>query len=276
MKHLLIIITFFIVNFPIISDAEARRRSGGSQKMHFIADTKLKNPDGGQISICYLTKTTRAIGIPLWRSLEQYVLSKDKCIGTEYFTVSGEKFKELHAANMLGADLPLEPKLPNKIFWAGSWGAAIVIPLILIGLFIVIRRQINKKRRHSTMGNVTRFQRACLDVMCHAALSDGTIEESEITLIQKSAENLTNGHVFSVDEVNKMIKTSEKKPTADQFREFGKGLNTNEKAMLLKGALMVVAADNSIDGKEKVFVGNLIRALGIPSDIVDQILAGNA
>ncbi len=274
MRYINLVLLVFVLQMSIIETADARRRgTSEAQDLHFVTETSIPNQSGGTLSLCHLSNTHSVLFINIWRSIQSYALSQDKCEGDSFLGLTEEQFKQAQAANLIPANITAEPKMTIGIIAGGFWGLGALGLLILVGILGTIKSSRNKKERHEAMGNMSPFHKNILDVMCHAAMSDGDIDASEISVIQKAGMDLT-GKTFTKDEVNHFISTCDKNVTPNQFKTFGKNMNDNEKLLLIRGALMVVAADNDLSKKEQKFIGGLANGLGVPVQTVQAMLGG--
>jgi len=275
MRYLNILLLIFIFNMSVIDTSDARRRGGTSeaQDLHYVADTKIPNKENGMLSLCHLSNTHSVLFINVWRSVENYALSKDRCEGDSYIALTDQQFQTAQTENLIPNNIPREPKMTFGMILGGFWGLFAIGLLVLIGIASVIKSSKNRKERHAAMGDMQPFHKNVLDVMCHAAMSDGSIDASEIKIIQKAGLELTNRN-YTHDEVNHFISTCDKNVTPHQFKAFGKGMNDDQKMMLIRGALMVVASDNDLSNKEQKFIGGLANGLGVPIAAVQAMLGG--
>lgn len=109
-----------------------------------------------------------------------------------------------------------------------------------------------------------------LDVMSHAAKSDGQVDTVEIDLIVSASMQLT-GTAFDREKVMQIMDLAESKVNNIDFKGFGAGLSGKERLGLVHGALMVIAADGKLEGKEKEFVARLARGLNVPTGAVQEL-----
>lgn len=274
MRVVLIVVLATFIQFISVETAEARRGGGSkSQELHFVAPTTIPGPDGADISLCHLSTKSHVIEIGLWRSMDGYALSSTECEGDQFFPFSAEQFAEAQAGGFIPADLPAEPKMTLAMMASGFYGTGILGLLAAFAGFKFLGSRRRRKERHAGMGNIDPYHRMLLDVMCHAAVSDGHVEASEVALIRKIALDLT-GQEFSPETIAKMVKSCDKSLTPAQYKAFGKGMDMQQRATAVKAALMVISADNELAAKEKKFVNGLAAGLNIPEDLMQRIVQG--
>jgi uncharacterized membrane protein YebE (DUF533 family) len=251
--------------------AEARRGGGGSEEfMDFVADTTIPPAEtgGAQVSLCHLIKKHTAIGIPLWYESEGYVLAENRCETESYYSFTAEEFTLAQTLGMIPADVPAEPSI----------SLARKTPMIILGLIIAfailagIQRSRRKKARLAEIGDVPPFAQRMLEVLCHAAKSDGVTDVREVATIATIAEQMT-GTRFDAEKINRMITLSEKNLQPAQFTKFAKGLTDAQKDAVMRGALMVLAADGQVGKDEQKFLNGLAGGLAVTQSRFDQIMA---
>jgi DnaJ-domain-containing protein 1 len=250
--------------------AEARGGGGSAEFMDFVADTTIPPSETGgvQVSLCHLVKKYTAIGIPLFYESEGYVLAENRCETESYYSFTAEEFTLAQSLGMIPADIPDAPSI----------SFARRIPAIILGLLVlaVIGAGINqarrKKARLAEMGSVSPFGQRMLEVLCHAAKSDGAVDAREVATIAAIAEQMTNTR-FDPEKITRMITLSEKSLQASQFATFAKGLTEDQKDAVMRGALIVLAADGQVSKAEQTFLNGLAGGLSVTPSRFDQIVA---
>ncbi len=253
------------------TDAEARRGGGGSAEfLEFVATTTIPPAEtgGAQVSLCHLIKKQTAMFIPYWYESKGYALAENRCDTESYYPLSAEDFTRAQSLGMIPTDTPMAPSI----------GLARRIPTILLGLLVafgimvVIQQTRRKKARLAEMGNVTPFEQRMLDVLCHAAKSDGVTDDRELATIATIAAQVT-GNPITVDQARRMVDLSEKNLTSAAFAKFGKGMSDVQKDGLMRGALLVLAADGQVSSAEQKFLNGLAGGLAVTQSRFDQIMA---
>lgn len=251
--------------------AEARRGGGKSQDMLFVAPTKIER-DGTSLALCHLVNDRSVLFINVTRSIEGYVLAPDKCVGESYFPMSVQDMTAAKRAGLIDISIPSEPKLSTNAMVSGHWGLALIAGALgFLGLGAVNASK-RRKQRRSMMGNASPAAMAVLDAMCHAAKADGYVSPSEVAEITDAAQKMTDEQ-FDPRQVQRMAQLAEANPSDKDFKRLVGGRTPAEKDVMMKGVLMVVAADGRLDGKEQQFVGKLAQAMMMSGQQVQQILA---
>jgi uncharacterized membrane protein YebE (DUF533 family) len=250
--------------------AMARGGGGSAEFMDFVADTTIPPAEtgGAQVSLCHLVKKHTAIGIPLFYESEGYVLAENRCVTESYYSFTAEEFTLAQSLGMIPTDIPQAPSI----------SLSRRIPTIILGLVIAaligagINRARRTKARVAEMGDVNPFAQRMLDVLCHAAKSDGATDAREVATIAAIAGQLT-GTQFDAEKITRMIGLSEKSLQPAQFKKFAKDLTDDQKDALMRGALMVLAADGQVGRDEQKFLNGLAGGLAVTQSRFDQIMA---
>ncbi|MDA5095151.1 DUF533 domain-containing protein [Aliiroseovarius sp. KMU-50] len=256
----------------LVADAAEARRGGGStsQTMLFVAETPIEL-DGQPYALCHLVDDSKVLFIPLFRSVEGYVLAANRCAAEEYYELPTERFVEGKADGAFPADLPDTPKLSTSAMINGHWGWVIVLGFIGFAVVAWLKTRKRRTERQALMGDLSPVAKAILDAMCHAAKADGNIDETEVVQIARIAQEMT-GETFDLTTVRRMSELAEEKPADNYFKSLAKGLNPNEASLMMKAVLMVVAADGTLGGKEQGFVGRLAKVLKLGGEQVNALL----
>ncbi len=250
--------------------AAARGGGGSAEFMDFVADTTIPPAETGgtQVSLCHLVKKYTAIGIPLFYESEGYVLAENRCMTESYYSFTAEEFTLAQSLGMIPTDIPAAPSI----------SLARRIPTVILGLFVLaligaaINQARRKKARLAEMGNVHPFAQRMLEVLCHAAKSDGVTDAREVATIAAIAGQLT-GTEFDAAKITRMITLSEKSLQPAQFKKFARDLTDDQKDALMRGALMVLTADGQVGKDEQKFLNGLAGGLAVTQSRFDQIMA---
>ena len=251
--------------------AEARRGGGGTVEfMDHVAEFSgpMLDNSGAQLSLCHLVEDMHVLYVPLYYTSKGYVLAPNRCDSDSYYDLNEGGLAEAQAQGLLPADIPAEPSI----------NLARRVPTILVGLFFLaligtfIRQKMNKDKRLAEMGAIPLVAQRVLDVACHAARVDGDTSEAEVAVIADITRQIT-GTAIEPERVRKMISLSVKSPQAAHFKAFVKGLDASQNEMLIRAALMVIAADGQIAKAEQNFLNQLASAAGITQQRFNEVLA---
>jgi len=245
--------------------AEARRGAVRTvEELHFVAETKISNPEGrGTLSLCHLIEGNYAAIIPLWYESHGYALAANGCDTDAFYPMSAFQVTNAKARGDIPLGTPSEPELSVVqknvgVGWLSLLGLSFAI--LMIGS---LRTALGGRSRRRQFGRASRVAKAALDAMCQAAIADGQIDGSEVEVIAMAGEKLT-GKRFTEDEIISMIRTcASNRTNGADFASFGRGLTTQNKAIVMRAALMVVVADGALVGREADFIGKLAQGMKI-------------
>lgn len=251
--------------------AEARRGGGStSQKMLFVADTQIEI-EGRAQSLCLLVEDSGVLFVPLFRTLEGYVLAENKCDDDSYYETNAEMLAAGQAQGLIPADVPAEASLSLVQKVQGFWGWGIILGFVGLAGMGALKTRGRRKEREGLMGDAPPAAIAILDAMCHAAKADGTIAPEEVAEIARIGGEMT-GRSFSPTDVARMADLAEAAPSDKDFKRMIKGLMPQEQELMMKAVLTIVASDGQLDGKEQKFVGKLAGAMKMKADQVNALL----
>lgn len=274
MRHLFTGFITALLLTSLATQAEARRGGGYTieQELIFVSPTTQRNQNG-PLALCHLVKTTGLFfSFNLWRTLEGYALAENNCDTESYYALSAEDVKTAQALGQIPDTVPIEPKLSFDEIIKGFWMWSIIGLLVFGALFKGVQVSRRRKMRMKLLAGATPTQQAILDAMCHAAKSDGYVAPSEIETIKHAAEEIT-GMAFSLEAVKKLAGLAEENLNKHAFKRLFKGCSKLDQLVMMRGVLMVVAADGRLDGKENVFVGSLAKAMSMDNHTVSMLLA---
>ncbi len=112
------------------------------------------------------------------------------------------------------------------------------------------------------------YHRVVKLVMVRMMLADGVVDEEEVASIQGIYSHLT-GQEISVEEIREEgsdIQASQR-DICSMVRQLASSLNDNGKAMVIKAAFLVAAADGEFHDQEKALITDLAHAMSM-SDAV--------
>ena len=256
-------------------DAEARRSgSSSSQNLLFVDSTRIEI-EGTPYALCHLVKDDAVLFINFLRRLEGYALAAGNCGSDQYIPLTTETLSDAKASGQISQSVPDEPKLSAGAMIEGHWGWGLVAAAL--GLFGIRAKKSHdrRKRRQAMMGGASPAAVAILDAMCHAAKADGHVADAEVAEITSAAREMT-GESFAPELVRRMAELAEAAPKESDFKRLVKGRTAAEKEVMMRGVLIVVASDGTLDGKEQKFVGMLAKAMKMRKDKLHELLAGVA
>lgn len=237
------------------------------EDLRFVSETQMPTPTGGTYSLCYLVDFMDVLFVPIYTSIESYALSADSCTGDSYRPLSAEQVESLQMAGLLSADLPVEPKLGIKDLIVGHAG---ILLALLAGFFKVLAWFIHdrKPRRRAKTSDALTVN--ALAAMCHVAVSDGHIDESEVSQIAAILTRLT-GRGFDRDRVRGLL--NQILATTVDVNQIGADLTEQERRIVMEAALNIAVADGEIHPNEYQLVSQIATAMRIGGDEFRQALA---
>ncbi|WP_162561624.1 tellurite resistance TerB family protein [Yoonia vestfoldensis] len=228
--------------------------------------------ENGPLALCHLVETRSAIYVNYWRAMQGYALAANNCDTDMYRPLDAADLKVMQDAGMISADIPSVPKMSVQSLVGGFWGLGVFGVLALLAGLKVLQTQKRRGQRLAMMGNATPGAQAILDAMCHTAKADGYIAPSEVEVIKFAAEEMT-GKTFPLAHVKQMATLAKTDLVKNDYKQLIKGRSKMEQLDIMRGVLMVVAADGRMEGKEKTFVGNLAQTMGMDGLTLQNLLA---
>lgn len=275
MRFFLTAILALGLHFSFSAQAEARGIPiiyGTEDALNLVEMTKIPGPNNAPMALCHYTSKYHAFYLGFWRTSHGYALTDDNCAGTSYYDISESDFEAAQKDGVISADLPAKPKMTFEQIGSGFAGLGIIALIVLFFAFKMIAGARRKAARKAEMGDIPKAAAQILDAMCHAAISDGAVDDSEITQITEIAQQMT-GEVFGTERVKTIIGKASKAPSEAEFKAFGAGLAPEQKELLLKAVFTIVAADGQVTGGEKEFFVKTAQALQIGADTLNRIVA---
>lgn len=272
----LIMLGIIYVLFLAADPAEARGAIpyGHKENLSFVAETQIPGPGGAPLALCHLTKHYHLAFIPAVRQSRGYGLSDAGC-ATEagYYEIDAQGIADAKAAGLIHRHIPLTPRLSlTEVATGFVWvWVAIAAAIAMILVAMDRRRRLTIRREILAIDNPAVFN--FIDAMCHAAKADGRTAREEVEYIRDVARDLT-GLEYTEQHIIEAISYCPKLSGAAQFRRFGSGLSTDQRKMILHGALSVVAADGTMTDSEKSFIGTMGKGMRLKSGDMDAVVSG--
>ena len=244
---------------------------GTQDSLDLVADTGIEGPDGKPLSLCHYSSKYHVFYLGFWMKSHGYALSANGCDDDTYYDISEADFKDAQSRGLIPADLPAKPKMTLNQIANGFGGSALVGLAILFLLIKAAGGARRKSARKSQMGQMPAVATQIVDAMCHAAISDGELDDSEVTTIAEITKQMT-GEELEEERIRLIISKASAKPTDNEFKAFGAGLGPVEKELVLKAVFAVIAADGQIVDSEHRFFIKTAQALAVDADTVRRIV----
>ena len=257
-----------------ISQAEARGVPiiyGTEDALDLVEMTTIPGPNDKPMALCHYTSKYHAFYLGFWRTSHGYALTDDGCAGDTYYDISEAEFKEAQNSGMISADLPSKARMNMGQIASGFAGLGLIALIVLFLLFKVIGGARRKSARKAEMGDIPKAASQILDAMCHAAISDGSVDDSEVVKIAEIAQQMT-GETFGAERIRTIVGNASKKPSDNEFKAFGAGLAPDQKELLLKAVFTIIAADGQITESEHEFFIKTAQGMMMDGDTVRRIV----
>lgn len=268
-----------LMNLPLAAEARGIPIvRGETHHLEFVSETTIPAPTGGQLSLCHRYETHSIYWVNGWSSSNGYVLSDTACEGTGYYDMP-DAITAGFANGQIPEGVPATPQFSVTQIASGfTWPLAIGF---LVFVAVVLRASSN--RRYNTQsaermevlgledGPTFRF----IDAMLHAANADGQAQQEEVDYIKAKAIEVT-GLNYTDEHISWAITHTDRFKNKHDFERFGKGLTVDQKRMVLRAALAVVASDHNMSGAEKKFIERLTQGLKLGQSDLQEILQGGS
>lgn len=115
------------------------------------------------------------------------------------------------------------------------------------------------------------FGQRMLDVMCHAARTDGEITPEKVALIAWAGQKLA-GTAFTARQIRMAAAGAATGLGFPAFRAFGAGLDAAQRETLMRGALTITVPGGTLTRGEQSFLARLAVTLGLSAGQVQVML----
>lgn len=246
---------------------------GETQHLAYVAETTIPAPTGGTFALCHHYTSHSLYWVNAWSTSTGYVLSDVGCEETGYFDMP-----DVIAAGFADGQITGVPQSPSftalQIANGFTWPLIAGVVLIGIGLMRLRSQKRYKSQSAERMevlgleeGPMFRF----IDAMLHAANADGQAQQEEIAYIRAKATEVT-GLAYTDEHIEWAITHTDKFKRKHEFKQFGLGLNVEQRRVVLRAALAVVASDSHMSQPEKDFISGLTSGLGLGQGDLQAIL----
>jgi len=239
--------------------AQAARGAGSwGDDLVFVARTDVPTATGGTFALCHLVETMAVAFIPVYTTVKSYAMSEEDCTGTSYRPLTPEMFARGQSIGAFPADLPVDPRLSPRDMVVGHAGPLL---LAVAGLFALLAWVIHgrkPRRRKSRVSDTLAIN--ALAAMAHVAISDGDVDEREVSHIAGVLARLT-GRDYPRDRVRDMIYQVQNH--IGDIDALGEGLSDAERRIVMESALHVAVADGQIHPTEYQLVSQIANRLRI-------------
>ncbi len=262
--------------------AAANTQTGGSalprpqpraegETLFFVIQTNIPGPDATPLVLCGKVRRHMLGFLPLRFEPLGYALAERSCAAAHHIPLSEERFRALQAAGSLPADLAATPELPPL---QKHWLTLLATVAALLAILVIFLRLGRHRSRHAAtrrfkphgnaIGNPGKalFAAKLLSVLCHAARADGPMNDDELEAIAIAMRRLT-GQQYFPDEIAPIAADSSAGLGPRELASIAEGLSDPEKEQMMRAALLVVVADNTLSAAERRLLASLAQALAI-------------
>ena len=230
-----------VLTLSIAPPAKAES-SGGMwrQELFRLSDTGIPTASGGTFALCHLVESLTVASIPVRSKITSYALSEEDCTGTAYRPLSPAAFDQAQAAGGLPADLPATPRMTPQRLVAGHAGPIVLAGVLFFAILAwLIHGRLERGRRRISDSLAIN----ALAAMSHVAISDGDVDDREVTHIAGVLTGLT-GRRYPTTRVRDMI--YQVQSHIGDIDALGDGLSEDECRIVMESALRVAVADGRI------------------------------
>lgn len=275
MRFLLMATLALTFQFSFLTQAEARGIPiiyGTEDALDLVEATKIVGPSDTPMSLCHYTSKYHVFYLGFWRTSHGYALTEGSCDANRYFDITSTDFKDAQDRGLISADLPAEPRMTMGQIASGFAGLGIIALIVLFVVLSMIASARRNAARKAEMGDIPKAAVQILDAMCHAAISDGSVDDSEVEQISRIALQMT-GETFGAERIRGIIAKASRSPTDGEFKAFGAGLAPDQKELLAKAVFAVIAADEQLTEAERAFFGKTTQGLALDADAIGRVVA---
>ena len=117
------------------------------------------------------------------------------------------------------------------------------------------------------------FHRAVKRVMVQMMLADGAVDDEEVNAIRRIYGQLTNNEISDEDVRSEIGQVERERQTlASSLAQCAGHLNDDGKAMVVKAAFLVAAADGVIQDEEKALLSTVGQSLGMSAAHLNGVI----
>lgn len=264
MRKILPILALSLGLTTTATTADARATWGDD--LRFVAETTIPNSQGTMMSLCHLVDYMDVLFVPVYTSVQGYVLSNDGCTGEMYRTLSPALYADMQARGVISPDLPATPSAGIVAWlWGHAWLVAAGLGVFFRGIGAVTGRGKTRKKGAPDMLAIH-----SLVAMSQVAIADGRIDDAEVRQIANILTRLT-GQSYAPSQVMDML--SKLNPSANDLAQVGQDLSEKDRQIVLEAALNIAVADGEIHPSEYAVVSDLAQRMRIGADQFRSALA---
>ena len=250
---------------------------GESGKLVFVSETDLRDDDGSPLALCTLWTRKHIAYVGYWGG-QEYVLSQNQCTADWFYEYPADAMVEDRVQGLIPASVSNEPELSLGFaaYCFSAWAAAALIGLIWANGALADSAKARKRRR--LLGDVNPYVARMIEVMTHAARSDGKISDVEIDLMVRTIKQQA-GVSIAVEDLLRVINMTPKIKSDAQFKDLGRGLDAAGRQNMFHAGVAMIAADGVLEKSERKWLSRLGTGLGYKKrdlvEIFEELNSGN-
>ena len=235
--------------------------------LEFVAETVIPDGPNGTMSLCYVTRDFRILGLTLISNVQNYALSNDGCT-TQTREFNEEQMAAAQSLKFISADLPAKASnsLMRNLQNYGLWTA------IGLALIAVIIRRIKSLLGYDLRGPMrSKASSRILMAMCHAGSAAGAMLSGDLAVVNNAARRLTRRN-YQTSDVVRVADHLDPSFLPEDYIDLGKGLRDREKDTMMQGVLYVAMSSGRMQTSQYQFATNLAQGLGMPAEDFRRVM----
>lgn len=236
--------------------------------LEFVAETAIPGPDLNTMSLCYVTRDLKILGLTLTSDIKGYALADDGCVSEPTRLFTPEQMMTAQSLELVAADiLPLARNdLKRNLQNYGLWAA------IALGLVAVIIRRIKSLLGYDLRGPMrAKAASRILSAMCHVGSASGVMASTDLALVSKTARRLTRRN-YQTSDLIRVADQVNLNLSPHHYIAFGKGLRDREKDTMMQAVLYVALAGGRMLPAQYQFATALAHGLGMPGEDFRRVM----
>lgn len=236
--------------------------------LELVAETDIPGPDTNNMSLCYVTRDFRILGLTLISNVKSYALADDGCTTVPTRTFTEEQMITAQSLDLVPADLPTMARnsLQRNLQNYGLWVA------VGLALVAVIIRRIKSLLGYDLRGPMrSKASSRILMAMCHVGSASGVMASGDLTVVNNAARRLTRRN-YQTSDVVRVADHLDPNLTPEDYIDFGKGLRDREKDTMMQGVLYVAMAGGRMLPGQYQFATELAHGLGMPAEDFRRVM----
>ncbi|MDX8351784.1 TerB family tellurite resistance protein [Cognatiyoonia sp. IB215182] len=236
--------------------------------LEFVADTTIPGPDINAMSLCYVTRDLKILGLTLTSDITGYALADDGCVSEPLRPFSEEQMITAQSLELIPADIPAQARndLTRNLKNYGLWAA------IGLALIAVIIRRIKSLLGYDLRGPLrAKASSRILTTMCYAGSAAGVMASNDIAIVAQAARRLTRRN-YQPQDIIRIADHLDPGLDAQDYIDFGRGLRDREKDIMMQGVLYVAMANGRMLPGQYAFSTELAHGLGMPAEDFRRVM----